>query len=68
MLSLLKFHFTLFQSVDYQPAAELGLKPGGSGSHDITCGGNINKLLHGNMLKFKSHFHLTAVYPLFKLT
>ena len=34
--------------VDGQAAAELGLKPGGLGRHDIAGVGNVDELLHGH--------------------
>ena len=47
--------------MDYQSRAQLGLKPGGLGGHDVAGVGNIHELLHRHGIEGEGHLHLTAV-------
>ena len=53
--------------MDYEPAAEFRLKPGGLGRHDFAAVGDVHDLLHGNGIEGEGEFHLAAVDALLQL-
>ena len=50
--------------MDYKPAAEFRLKPGGLGRHDFATVGDVHDLLHGNGIEGEGKFHLAAIHAL----
>ena len=53
--------------MDYEPAAEFRLKPGGLGRHDFAAVGDVHDLLHGNGIEGEGKFHLAAIHALLQL-
>ena len=52
---------SILQLVDYQSRAQLGLKPGGLGGHDVAGVGNIHELLHRHGIEGEGHLHHTPL-------
>ena len=61
------FFGAYLEFVDYEPAAEFWLKPGGLGRHDFSAVGNIHDLLHRDGVKGEGKFHLAAIHALLQL-